>query len=250
MSYLETQARIGMSLHHGGLHATRELLALCHVSAAKRVLDVGCGVGVAPCLVARRHGCLVVGVDSSPKMLEWARARVHKEGVAEKVELREADALGLPFESGAFDLVMSESVLAFVPDKARAIAEMVRVLRPGGWLGINDGVWLRPPPPRDEQAMRELGGHVVDKDAWRALWDGSGLCERVIRHYAIYPWREALLRVQWLGLAPLVAAWGRAFSATVRDRQFVRTVRRQQDSSLELSKRMGYGLFVGRKPAR
>ena len=96
--------------------------------------------------------------------------------------------------------------------------------------------------------MRELGGHVVGADAWQALWDGSGLCERQIRTYPIVPWQEAFLRVQWLGLAPLVAAWGRALSATLRNREFVRAMRRQQDSSLELAKRMGYGLYAGRKP--
>jgi len=59
--FLDMQACVGISKHVGGLDATDELLALCHVESAREVLNVGCGIGVGATYVARKVGCHVVG---------------------------------------------------------------------------------------------------------------------------------------------------------------------------------------------
>ena len=91
------QASIGITKHIGGLEATNELLALCHLHEAREVLNVGCGIGVGSAYIARKYGCHVVGVDISEKMIAWSQRRAAEEGVADRVELRIADVRDLPF---------------------------------------------------------------------------------------------------------------------------------------------------------
>ncbi|GAB4110090.1 MAG: hypothetical protein OHK0013_45930 [Sandaracinaceae bacterium] len=100
-----------------------ETSAVLALASGREVLEVGCGTGlvlerVAP--VARR----AEGVDLSPGMLAHARAR--------GLSVREGDATKLPFADESFDLAYAFKVLAHVPDVDRAIAEMFRVVRPGG----------------------------------------------------------------------------------------------------------------------
>jgi arsenite methyltransferase len=81
LSYLDMQAYVGITKHNGGFGATDELLSLCHIADAQKVLDVGCGIGVGPVYIAKRHGCRVVGMDISEKMVEWSRRRAREERV-------------------------------------------------------------------------------------------------------------------------------------------------------------------------
>jgi len=66
-SVFDFQAEVGLTKHLGGVGATEELIELCHIGEGKHVLDVGCGVGVTPCFIAKRYGCRVVGVDISER---------------------------------------------------------------------------------------------------------------------------------------------------------------------------------------
>jgi SAM-dependent methyltransferase len=96
-------------------------------------LEVGCGTGVVTETIAT--GCApgrLVGVDTSAGFLDFARRRLGPD----RVELRRADAQDLPFADGAFDRVVSGLVVNFVPDQARAAAEMARVARPGGEVAL------------------------------------------------------------------------------------------------------------------
>jgi ubiquinone/menaquinone biosynthesis C-methylase UbiE len=102
-----------------------------------RVLEVGCGTGVLTRLLARWPGVgAVVGVDPAPALLAKARALASD---LPNVTFREADGRALPFEDGAFDVVVFDSVLSHVPGPDRALAEAARVLRPGGRLALFDG---------------------------------------------------------------------------------------------------------------
>ncbi len=92
----------------------------------ERVLEVGCGWGELAEWIARETGATVVAIDLSPHMIRLARER----GVAASV----ADVQALPFADGAFDVVVAAWMLYHVPDLARGLAEIVRVLRPGGRL--------------------------------------------------------------------------------------------------------------------
>jgi ubiquinone/menaquinone biosynthesis C-methylase UbiE len=105
------------------------------------VLDVGCGLGDITIAMAKEvvpdgH---VVGVDASAAMLGVARRRAANAGVAADFHI--ADAMNLPDEDATYDACRSERVLQWLPDPGRAVAEMVRVLRPGGRLSLIDTDW-------------------------------------------------------------------------------------------------------------
>jgi ubiquinone/menaquinone biosynthesis C-methylase UbiE len=117
----------------------RLLLELLGPVAGKTLLDVGCGDGVLAVELSR-HGALAAGLDADPAMISAARRRAESE--ATPSQFVEGRAEALPFQDNAFDRVLSVTMLCFVQDVQRAVAEMARVLKPGGRLVIGDlGRW-------------------------------------------------------------------------------------------------------------
>lgn len=111
------------------------VLDAADVESGDRVLDVGCGTGVLARTAVRRVGDAghVAGVDPNEGMLAVARA------ASERVEWVSGTAEALPFEDGAFDRAVSQFALMFFADRPKGIAEMARVVRPGGALGV--AIW-------------------------------------------------------------------------------------------------------------
>jgi SAM-dependent methyltransferase len=110
--------------------------ALCEATdphAGERVLDVACGSGTAALVAARRY-CEVSGIDYVPALIERARLRAAAEGLEASFE--HADAQQLPFADDTFDVVLSVYGVQFAPDQERAAAELLRVCRPGGRIGL------------------------------------------------------------------------------------------------------------------
>ncbi|HWQ37062.1 MAG TPA: methyltransferase domain-containing protein, partial [Burkholderiales bacterium] len=101
--------------------------------AGEKVLDVAAGNGNAT-LAAARRWCDVTSTDYVQALLDRGRARASAEGLA--VQFREADAEALPFESGAFDVVVSTFGVMFTPNQEKAAAELARVCRSGGRIGL------------------------------------------------------------------------------------------------------------------
>lgn len=131
-----------------------ELLAdSADLRAGSRVLDVACGNGNAA-IAAARSGTRVVGVDYVPALLEDGRARALAEGL--DVEFRLGDAEDLPIEAGSVDAVLSVFGAMFAPDHRRAAAEVVRVARPGGTVGLVS--WT--PDGFIGEMFRVIGAHV------------------------------------------------------------------------------------------
>src|SRR5882724_6817015 len=111
-----------------------ELLAeAANLQADWRVLDVATGSGNAAIAAARR-GCRVVGMDYVPALLESGRIRAKAEHL--ELEFVEGDAENLPFPSASFDAVLSIYGTMFAPDHQKTAAELVRVCRPGGVIGL------------------------------------------------------------------------------------------------------------------
>ncbi len=101
--------------------------------AGQKVLDVAAGNGNVT-LAAARRWCDVTSTDYVPALLERGRARSDAEGLS--VEFREADAEALPFKNGSFDAVVSSFGVMFTPNQDKAAAEMLRVCKPGGKIGM------------------------------------------------------------------------------------------------------------------
>ncbi len=116
------------------------------------VLEVGVGTGLN--LDSYAEDVTITGVDLSPAMLEHAQRRAAASG--RKVTLQVGDAHRLEFPDASFDTVVCTLSLCAIPDERRAVAEMWRVLRPGGQLLLADHVVSTSPPVRLLQRMLEV----------------------------------------------------------------------------------------------
>ena len=151
--------------------------------AGWRWADVGCGNGAfTELLVERCAPREVLGIDPAEAQLAFARARF---AGAPQVRFEQGDAMALPWPDGAFDAAVMALVIFFVPDPAKSVAEMVRVVRPGGsvstyaWDILGGGfpftavheevaaLGPAPPWPPSVEASR--------MDVMRSLWKGAGL---------------------------------------------------------------------------
>jgi SAM-dependent methyltransferase len=115
--------------------------AVAELKPGETVLDLGSGGGIDVLLSARRVGPSgrAIGVDMTDEMLELARRNATEAGVT-NVEFRKGTIEALPLEADSADVVISNCVINLSADKAAVIAEIARVLRPGGRIGISDVV--------------------------------------------------------------------------------------------------------------
>ena len=109
------------------------------LQAGETVLDIGCGAGMDLMLAARRIGPngKAIGIDMTPEMRDRARSAAEILGL-DQVEVVEGDATSLPLPDASVDVVISNGVLNLVPEKKKAFADIVRILRPGGRLHLAD----------------------------------------------------------------------------------------------------------------
>jgi SAM-dependent methyltransferase len=104
------------------------------VQSGDSLLDVGCGTGVVA-ITAAKHGAHATGIDLTPELLQRARQNASISEVS--IDWREGDAENLPFDDGSFDVVLSQFGHIFAPRPEVAIAEMLRVLKPGGTIAFS-----------------------------------------------------------------------------------------------------------------
>jgi ubiquinone/menaquinone biosynthesis C-methylase UbiE len=154
-------ALIGTTLQIVG----EELCEALDIRAGQKVLDVAAGNGNVS-LAAARRWCDVVASDYVPALLERARERAAAERLP--MEFREADAEALPFPDASFDAIVSTFGVMFTPDQERAAAEMVRVCKRGGKIGLAN--WT--PEGFIGQLFKTIGKHVTPPPGARspALW--------------------------------------------------------------------------------
>ena len=129
---------LGESFHPGGLALTERLGDLTGLGPGQRVLDLAAGTGASAIFLAEQFGCEVVGVDYGRESVALANRTAAEAGLADQVRFELGDAEQLPFNAASFDAVICECAFCTFPDKATAAAEIARVLRPGGRLGLSD----------------------------------------------------------------------------------------------------------------
>ncbi len=172
--YLRLIQKTGATKHPYGFSATDLLLKRIDVTNTTEVLDLGCGAGHTTAYVAKNYDCTITGADISADAIERANALHKNEPFFERMSFVQADALHLPFDDGKFDVVLCESVLFFVHDKAAALKEMARVLKPGGHLALNEVIVSTGPEQRKIQdyfLRPEFGGFLVNADGMREGFD-------------------------------------------------------------------------------
>jgi arsenite methyltransferase len=253
-TFFDFAAEVGLTKHIGGVEATEALIELCHIGEGKYVLDIGCGVGVTPCFIARKYGCRVVGVDILDTMVKRSRERAKREGVMDRVEFRVADAQDLPFEDDLFDAVITESVTAFPEDKQKAVNEYVRVTKPGGYVGLSESAWLKVPPPPELVAWagQDLGANItpLTSSEWVGLLETAGLRETVVKTYELNVQDESKGILRRYGCGGLLGVMWRMLSLYVKSpayRKFVKEARKEGITPKNLDEYFGYGLYAGRK---
>ncbi len=159
---------------------SERLVESLEIVPGERVLDVACGSGNAALAAARRAWGNTVGADFVPALLERGRERAAAERL--EIEFVEADAQALPFADASFDVVTSIFGAMFAPDQEKTAAELLRVTKPGGRIGMGNwtpeggvgGMFMTiakhaPPPPGlnppllwgTEERLRELFGDGI-----------------------------------------------------------------------------------------
>jgi hypothetical protein len=124
----------------------------------------------------------------------------------------------------------------------------VRVTKPGGYVGLSEGFWIEQPSPElVAKAEHAVGPSVPTLEAWQALWDASGLRERVVQTRQIDAAGEVKSRIQWIGWKWLVRAWGRALRLYITNPAIRQSIKDMFDVPPEVLDCLRYGLFVGRK---
>ena len=195
-------------------HIADSLVEAADLHAGWRVLDVATGSGNVA-IVAAQSGAHVTGLDITPELFEAARRRMTESGV--EIELIEGDAEDLPFGDASFDRVLSCFGVMFAPLHQTAADELVRVVRPGGMIGI--AAWT--PEGATGRMFKTVGGYMPPppegfvppvmwgtEDHLRALFANSGAKLEFARrnvafkHDSARSWLEYNQRV----LGPMVMA--------------------------------------------
>ncbi len=169
---------LGESYHPGGLRLTRHLLDRLGVTPGQRLVDIASGVGSTSLLAAGEYGAAVDGVDLSESNVALATGAAASQGLADHVAFHHGDAEAVPLPDGGADAVVCECALCTFPDKPTAIAEMARLLRPGGRLGITDVAADRTRLPTELTGLAAWIACVADArpaPEYAALAESAGL---------------------------------------------------------------------------
>jgi len=169
----------------GGVDARDVAVEAVREAAQGRVLEVGCGEGELAERLVRELGVELVALDQSERMVELARAR--------GIDAHVGDVQELPFEDGSFDVAVAAWMLYHVPALERALAELARVLRPGGRL----------------VAVTNYAHHLsemfnlVGLERWHLPFGGENGASLLARHFARVETRDAIGTVVFPGSEPI-----------------------------------------------
>ncbi|MBC8506335.1 MAG: class I SAM-dependent methyltransferase [Chloroflexi bacterium] len=247
--YFDMQAKMGHTKHLGGTFATDKLAELSNLEPGKTLLNVGSGSGISAAYVAEKYGCRVVGVDLLPGMIESAKKWAEAKGVADQTEFRQGDAQYLPFENDQFDALICESVNAFVPDKEKAMREYMRVVKPGGYIGFTEAIWVNDPSEAAVELMAEATGQQFHSpEVWERLFENSGLVDLHSENHAMTMRDEARNQSSLVGLRDYLKILGRFFRLIFVDREVRSLMKYVGSNPRGYFEFMGFGIYSGRKP--
>jgi len=202
-------------------------------------------------MLAQEYGCRVVGIDINPAMVAKSTERAHKMGLAEKTTFGEASATALPFDVGQFDIVFSESVNSFIPGPVRALEEYLRVLSLGGRVGINECVWLTPPPEGLRRYMeRVTGANFLNGEDWELLLRQAGFESGTASIHRTSTVRQWSSETEQLDVADVARAWLTlpwTVFTNADSRRWVLSTLAMPPSIMRLFHYFGYGLFSATK---
>lgn len=146
-------------------------------------------------------------------------------------------------------LCICESVNVFVPDKEKAIGEYVRLVKPGGYVGLNEAIWFNNPSDSVEKIIVEATGQPFQpSEVWETLLERSGLVDRVAEKYPLSMKAEARNQTGLLSTRSYLRILGRAFWLLLTDRETRSLLSYISSNPRQHFQYMGYGLYVGKVP--
>ena len=238
---------VGNDLHPEGDELSRRLAGLSGLEPGWRVLDVASGRGRTARLLGSEFGAKVTGIELSAQSVVAAQAEADAAGLAGRVRFVPGDAAALPAPSRAFDAVVCECALCLFADKERALAEMRRVLRPGGVIAISDvtgGSGDLPATLRGPAGRVACLADALPRDGYEALLDDARfeLLAAESHDGALATLAE---RVEDRLRAARIVGDATGYAGAIAEAiELVREARRAI-----VAGDLGYGLFVARRPA-
>jgi ubiquinone/menaquinone biosynthesis C-methylase UbiE len=249
----------------GGAASIDRLAELCHINQDTRILNVGCGTGGNSCYLANRYGCTVVGIDIAEHMVAQAQERAESLELTDRVTFQVGDAYDLEFPEASFDAVLTVFVSQFL-DPTRAYPGFRRVLKPRGYLGINEMYRADDVPqevlPKVEEGeevfreMTELPFTLRSPSTWRQAFEVSGFTDITVEEYANFSQQINAFSIvdEFGGWGKIVGTLWEMMVIALRSskiRQRFGKISRGKRVLLRdkvASKYIGYILCAGRKP--
>jgi SAM-dependent methyltransferase len=190
-----------------------------------------------------------VAVDLYGAMVALAQKRTERKGVGDRVTFHVADVRNLPFADARFDAVLCESVLTFVAGKGRAIGELVRVVRPGGYVGLNEEIWFKTPLDEMVEFAKLAWGietEILPPDGWRQHLEAAGLRDVVAQIHEMDVRRESS-QIGRYDLGDLWNMFRRIVSLYVGDPALRRHIQKRRRLPRRFFQYLGYGIYAGRR---
>ncbi|MFW9993795.1 MAG: class I SAM-dependent methyltransferase [Candidatus Odinarchaeota archaeon] len=246
----QLQGYFNVSKHLGGLKSTNRLIESCNITGDSYVLDVGCGVGQTACYLARKTGCRVAGIDITEAMVIRAKERVVKGKFEDRVEIKQADAVTLPYGDNIFDAVITESVIVFINDKQGALDEFKRVLKPGGHIGLNETMLVAPSPPEDViKALTDsefFVAEVLTPERAEELLKNAGFQKIEGFTHKIGIWGELVGHFKRFGIRGSLKSISRSLGS-IRNPTYRKFMKEAKSLPRSVTKYLGYGIYTGEK---
>lgn len=176
--------------HYGGLAANEALAEAAGFQPGQKVADFCAGLGGPARYFATRYGVDVTGVELTRERVDGAEALTRAVGLEDRVRVMAGDVTASPLSDGTMDAVYSQEAFLHVPDKAKAVAEAARVLKPGGRLVFTD--WVR--------------HRSLNEDEAQSMW--TGIAAQTLQSIADYEQLIAAAGLEVVKVDDLTTEWG------------------------------------------
>jgi ubiquinone/menaquinone biosynthesis C-methylase UbiE len=219
LDYYNFMAYMNVPFFNIGGNASIDILAeLTKIDENSKILNVGCGTGTNSCYLAQKFGCQVIGIDIAEHMIKQATMKAEELGLTDLVSFRVGDAYDLDFKDNVFDIVLTVFVSQFL-DPVYAFSEFFRVLKPGGYFGLNE-MYKADNVPSDVMEGVDFGENVFREltelsftlrspSQWREYLSDSGFNDIICEEFKNVRITSSLSLVDDLG------GWGKILSSLV-----------------------------------
>lgn len=232
-------------LHPGGYAATRTLCDYCCITEDDTVLDIACGIGTTSKYLHETFGCSVTGIDISEKLINKAKESLTTQSLQSHVTFQKADALCLPYPDNSFDAVIAQAFFVLIDNKEKALDEIQRVLKPGGYFGAIELSWHQPP---SETIFAEIRKHTCNDliprvqtfEMWEKFFSSHELLPQTLQRRKMESGMLKMIRSE--GVINFMKIMTKMMKSTNRSKMM-----KVQKTFKKYENYLGYGIYCLRK---